>query len=117
SSSSEDFHESSSSESSEGCAASVLWRSVGSTGVVALKVPMNSILSRDGRPPGHEVVNDDFCESGVIHLIASLLNFVLHLIHKVLPDQIGKVDVDSVIESLKHLSLRQSETVNSRAFA
>nr|GFD41874.1 hypothetical protein [Tanacetum cinerariifolium] len=35
----------------------------------------------------------------------------------VLPDKIGKFDVDSVIESPKHLSLRQSETVNSRAFS
>nr|GFD32832.1 hypothetical protein [Tanacetum cinerariifolium] len=32
-------------------------------------------------------------------------------------DEIGKVNVDSVIESPKHLSLRQSETVNSGAFA
>nr|GFC78114.1 hypothetical protein [Tanacetum cinerariifolium] len=85
--------------------------------IISNVVPMNYILSRDGRLPGHEVVNDDFCESGVIHLIASLLTFVLYLIHKVLPDHIGKVDVDSVIESPKHLSLRQSETVNSRAFA
>nr|GEX20748.1 hypothetical protein [Tanacetum cinerariifolium] len=63
---------------------------------------MNFIPSRDGRLPGYEVINDDFCESGVIHLIASFLTFVLHLIHKVLPDQIGKVDVDSVIESPKY---------------
>nr|GFD22977.1 hypothetical protein [Tanacetum cinerariifolium] len=62
------------------------------------------------RLPCHEVVNDDLCESRVIHLIASLLTLMLHLIHKVLPDQIGKVDVDLVIESPKHLSLRQSDT-------
>nr|GFC28506.1 hypothetical protein [Tanacetum cinerariifolium] len=50
-------------------------------------MPMNSIASRDGRLPCHEVVNDDLCESGVIHIVASLLTLVLHLIHNVLPDQ------------------------------
>nr|GEY61890.1 hypothetical protein [Tanacetum cinerariifolium] len=80
-------------------------------------MPMNSITSRDGRLPSHEVIDDDFCESGVIHFIASFLTFVLHLIHKIFPDEIDKINVDSVIESPKHLSLRQSETVNSRAFA
>nr|GFD02020.1 hypothetical protein [Tanacetum cinerariifolium] len=80
-------------------------------------MPMNSISSRDGRLPCHKVIYDDFSESEVIHFIASLLTFVLHLIHKVFPYEIGKVNVDSVIESPKHLSLRQSETVNSRAFA
>nr|GEZ33548.1 hypothetical protein [Tanacetum cinerariifolium] len=80
-------------------------------------MPMNSISSRDGRLPCHEVIDGDFHESGVIHFIASLLTFVLHLIHKIFPDEISKVNVNSVIESLKHLSLRQSETINSRAFA
>nr|GFD47628.1 hypothetical protein [Tanacetum cinerariifolium] len=50
-------------------------------------MPVNSIASRDGRLPCHEVVNDDLCESRVVHLIASLLTLVFHLIHKVLPDQ------------------------------
>nr|GFC94240.1 hypothetical protein [Tanacetum cinerariifolium] len=56
--------------------------SVGSTGVVALKgcLPLAEAVSRGA-------------DSAVIH--------------KVLPDQIGKVDVDSVIESPRHLSLRQ----------
>nr|GFC92770.1 hypothetical protein [Tanacetum cinerariifolium] len=80
-------------------------------------MPMNSISSRDGRLPCHEVIDDDFRESGVIHFIASLLTYVLHLIHKIFPDEIGKVNVDYVIESPKHLSLRQSESVNSGAFA
>nr|GFB58799.1 hypothetical protein [Tanacetum cinerariifolium] len=79
--------------------------------------PINSISSRDGRLSCHEVIDDDFRESGVIHFIASLLIFVFHLIHKIFPDEIGKVNVDSVIESPYHLILRQSETVNTKAFA
>nr|GFC89935.1 hypothetical protein [Tanacetum cinerariifolium] len=85
--------------------------------IISNVMPMNSISSRDGRLPCHEVIDDDFHESGIIYFIASLLNFVPHLIHKIFPDEIGKVNVNYVIESPKHLSLRQSETVNSRAFA
>nr|GEX19335.1 hypothetical protein [Tanacetum cinerariifolium] len=85
--------------------------------IISNVMPMNSISSRDGRLPCYEVIDDYFRESGVIHFIASLLTFVLHLIYKIFPDEIGKVNVNYVIESPKHFSLRQSETVNSKAFA
>nr|GFC95355.1 hypothetical protein [Tanacetum cinerariifolium] len=70
------------------CAASILWISVGSTGVVALEgcFPLATTDSRGA-------------DSAVV------------------VDEISKVNVNSVIESPKQLSLRQSKTVNSRAFA
>nr|GFB11253.1 hypothetical protein [Tanacetum cinerariifolium] len=35
-------------------------------------MPINSVSSGDGRLPRHEVINDDFCKSRVVHFVASL---------------------------------------------
>nr|GFC50440.1 hypothetical protein [Tanacetum cinerariifolium] len=45
-------------------AASPIAHAYGKQSIISNVVPMNSISSRDGRLPGYEVVNDDFCESG-----------------------------------------------------
>nr|GFB29053.1 hypothetical protein [Tanacetum cinerariifolium] len=61
--------------------------------------PINSVSSGDGRLPRHEIINDDFSESGVVYFIALLLTFVFHLIHKIFPDKIGTVNVAAIIQS------------------
>nr|GFC93883.1 hypothetical protein [Tanacetum cinerariifolium] len=88
----------------------VLWTFVGSTGVVALKgcFPLAVADSREA----DSTVVVGVGVGGVVEEAESPFFFLALAL-----DEVSKVNVDSVIESPKHLSLRQSETINSRAFA
>nr|GEU91970.1 hypothetical protein [Tanacetum cinerariifolium] len=75
-------------------------------------VPINLISPWDGWILGHKEVNDDLYKPRVVHLIALLGIFVLNLIHKILPQKIGKIYVllmtpSSNTISFYHCSIKQ----------